>query len=65
MTTYRVARLGNGTALHLADDHGILCNRWGSVNGVWKPLKVVKGAHWTDATCMRCYRLKNKKAAEQ
>lgn len=52
--TYRVAKLGNGASLHLVDDHGILCNRWGTVNGVWKAPKFVEGA---TATCKRCLKL--------
>jgi hypothetical protein len=35
-TALRTARLGNGNAIHLVDADGILCNRWGTVNGVWK-----------------------------
>jgi hypothetical protein len=50
----RIARLGNGAALHLVDDQGILCNRWGTVNGVWKAPKLVEGA---EATCKRCLKL--------
>jgi hypothetical protein len=53
-TAHAVARLGNGTALHLTDSNGILCNRWGTVNGVWKAPRIVEGA---DATCKRCIRL--------
>lgn len=52
--TQQVARLGNGTALHLLDDQGVLCNRWGTVNGVWKAPKIVPGA---TATCKRCHKL--------
>lgn len=53
-TEYRVSRLGNGTALHLADARGILCNRWGSTNGTVQGLKLVTGAA---ATCKRCLKL--------
>lgn len=53
-TAHQVARLGNGTALHLADDQGILCNRWGTVNGVWKAPRIVTGA---TATCKRCIKI--------
>lgn len=52
--TLRTARLGNGTAIHLVDDNGILCNRWGTVNGVWKAPKFVEGV---EATCKRCQKL--------
>jgi hypothetical protein len=54
MTTQQVATLGNGKALHLVDEQGILCNRWGTVNGVWKAPRVVTGA---EATCKRCLSL--------
>lgn len=54
-TTHSIARLGNGTALHLADADGILCNRWGTVNGKWMAPKIVQGA--TEATCKRCLAL--------
>jgi len=50
----RTARLGNGAAIHLADDQGILCNRWGTVNGVWKAPRFIEGA---TATCKRCEKL--------
>lgn len=50
----RVARLGNGAALHLVDDHGILCNRWGSTNGTVRAPRFVEGA---EATCRRCLKL--------
>ncbi len=52
--TFQTARLGNGAALHLADADGVLCNRWGTVNGVWKAPRIVVGA---EATCKRCLRL--------
>lgn len=48
--TFRNARLGNGNAVHLTDRQGILCNRWGTVNGVWKAPKFTNDA----ATCKRC-----------
>lgn len=47
------ARLGNGVAVHLVDAKGILCNRWGTVNGVWKAPKPVQAP----ATCKRCITL--------
>lgn len=50
---YGLARLGNGTAVHLTDASGILCNRWGTVNGVWRAPRVVTGTP-ADATCKRC-----------
>lgn len=53
-TEYRVARLGNGAALHLVDAQGILCNRWGTVNGVWKAPRFVEGV---EANCKRCAKL--------
>lgn len=49
----RNARLGNGSAVHMTDDRGILCNRWGTVNGTWKPAKPTDDA----ATCQRCARI--------
>lgn len=52
--SHRVARLGNGTALHLVDARGILCNRWGSTNGTVRAPKFVEGA---TATCKRCIKL--------
>lgn len=48
--SYPNARLGNGTAVHRTDEHGILCNRWGTVNGAWKAPKITTDA----ATCKRC-----------
>ena len=57
-TTYQVGTMGNGKALHLIDAQGVLCNRWGTVNGVWKSPKVVEGADWTDATCKKCAKLR-------
>jgi hypothetical protein len=50
----RVARLGNGAALHLVDARGILCNRWGSTNGTVRAPRIVTGVA---ATCKRCQRL--------
>lgn len=50
------AILGNGQAIHLADDQGILCNRWGTVNGVWKPVQLL-GADPSHATCKRCLKI--------
>jgi hypothetical protein len=52
--THRVAKLGNGASLHLVDTDGILCNRWGTVNGVWKAPKFVEGV---EATCKRCHKI--------
>ena len=53
---HRNARLGNGHAVHLTDDQGILCNRWGSVNGT-----IVRPRYTDDAaTCKRCMRLAEK-----
>lgn len=66
MTTspaYTLARLGNGAAVHIADDQGILCNRWGTVNGVWKPATPVPG-DWTEATCKRCHKIRQAAAVE-
>lgn len=51
--TFPNARLGNGTAVHLTDDQGILCNRWGTVNGVWKAPRNTTEA----ATCQRCAKI--------
>jgi hypothetical protein len=53
-TALRTARLGNGNAIHLVDDDGILCNRWGTVNGVWKAPRFVEGV---EATCKRCKKI--------
>lgn len=53
-TALRTARLGNGTAIHLADDDGILCNRWGTVNGKWMAPRFVEGV---TATCKRCQKI--------
>lgn len=53
----KVAKLGNGAALHLADKDGILCNRWGTVNGKWMAPKIVEGA---EATCKKCLKLAGK-----
>jgi len=53
--THQIARLGNGAALHLMDEAGILCNRWGTVNGVWKAPRIVAGA--TEPTCQRCQKI--------
>lgn len=47
------ARMGNGTAVHATDDKGILCNRWGTVNGVWKAPKSTSDP----VTCKRCVKL--------
>lgn len=55
---YGLARLGNGAAVHLTDASGILCNRWGTVNGVWKAPRPVVGEP-ADATCKRCRKLGN------
>jgi len=59
-TARRTARLGNGTAVHLVDARGILCNRWGSTNGV------VRSPRFTDApaTCKRCQKLASVEAPE-
>lgn len=54
-TTLRVARLGNGSALHFVDDQGILCNRWGSVNGTVRSPKFV--VFTTRANCKTCIKL--------
>ena len=54
---YGLARLGNGAAVHITDGAGILCNRWGTVNGVWKAPRPVPG-DWTEATCKRCHRIR-------
>jgi hypothetical protein len=51
--TLKTATLGNGAAIHLIDKDGILCNRWGTVNGVWKAPKLVNA----DATCKRCIKI--------
>ena len=51
--TYPNARLGNGQAVHLTDAQGILCNRWGTVNGAWKAPRTTTDA----ATCKRCQKL--------
>lgn len=48
--THTNARLGGGTAIHLTDAQGILCNRWGTVNGVWKAPRPTEDP----ATCRRC-----------
>lgn len=50
----RVAYLGNGISLHLVDEHGILCNRWGTVNGTWQAPEFVVGVQ---ATCKRCAKI--------
>lgn len=55
MTTTGLARLGNGSAVHITDAQGILCNRWGTVNGVWKAPKPVPAG--TQPTCQRCLKL--------
>lgn len=47
------ARLGNGNAVHLADKDGILCNRWGSMNGKVLAPKPIPGP----ATCKTCLKL--------
>lgn len=54
MNSLKVAKLGNGNSLHLVDAEGILCNRWGTVNGVWKTPQIVEGA---EATCKRCIKI--------
>lgn len=54
---FRVAQLGNGTARHLADERGVLCNRWGSTNGSWKSPRYIEDAEAADATCQRCLRI--------
>jgi hypothetical protein len=56
ITTTGLARLGNGAAIHITDARGILCNRWGTVNGVWKAPQPVAGDS-TQATCKRCQKL--------
>jgi hypothetical protein len=58
----KTAKLGQGTAIHLADTKviagqeitAILCNRWGSVNGQVKAPKLVLGV---EATCQKCQKL--------
>lgn len=55
-SSHRNARLGNGAAVHLTDAEGILCNRWGTVNGVWKAPRLTDEA----ATCKRCLKLAGK-----
>jgi hypothetical protein len=55
-TTTELARLGNGAAIHITDAQGILCNRWGTVNGVWKAPRPVAGTR-DQATCKRCQKL--------
>ena len=55
------ARLGNGAAVHHSDttyyadgSPSIICNRWGSVNGVIKTPKLAPGA---TVTCKRCQKI--------
>lgn len=49
-----IGRMGNGTALHIVNRNGAICNRWGSTNGTVRPPREVKGA---EATCKRCLHL--------
>ena len=53
MSTTTTARMGNGAAIHLVDDHGVLCNRWGTVNGRWIAPTPVDAP----ATCKRCIKI--------
>jgi len=55
--TLRNAHLGNGAAIHATDKDGILCNRWGTVNGVWKSPRYTDA----DVTCKRCMKLAGKR----
>lgn len=53
---YGLARMGNGAAVHLTDADGVLCNRWGTVNGRWVAPSPVEGTP-DDATCRRCQKI--------
>lgn len=55
LDAYGIARLGGGEALHLADAKGVLCNRWGTTNGVWKQARIITGD--VEATCKRCLKI--------
>lgn len=61
-TNYQVGTMGNGKAVHIIDGQGVLCNRWGTVNGVWKAPKVIEGGSWVDATCKRCHKIRQAEA---
>lgn len=59
-TAYQIGTMGQGVALHLIDDKGVVCNRWGTTNGTWKAPKISATA--TEATCRKCLRIAAKEA---
>lgn len=51
--SFKNAHLGRGVAIHITDARGILCNRWGTVNGTW----VTPRSTDAPATCKRCIKI--------